>query len=815
MSEINAAAVFAPPFFPANKRLPDSIEQVQANVDLQNREEKAFKLALNAQTGLTNTPPCCKSLHISLFFDGTNNNEKASMAAARPNPSNIARLYHAVLEDIDSGYYSYYIPGVGTAFPEIGELDFSNEGLIDAAGGEGRINWALLRIVDAVGHVLTGDRLEDSEARLRINSLASVVPGTAVSERMKRQFIFSYLLEPLRAKASTHQPKILKIKLFVYGFSRGAAEARAFVNWLTDILDSELLRQKTSQPSLLGWPIAIEFLGLCDTVASVGIARMSPVSEGHMAWADDNLALPDESKFPGLIRNCYHFVSAHEQRLCFPLDSVRRTKGNYPARVWEVVYPGVHSDVGGGYSRGEQGKGVEDALILSQIVLHDLYAAAFAVGAPFRVPEAVVPPALVSRKPSRMMEDNVLKEFDISSLLVDRFNAWRTTLQADLPQTPTTGYQPVLLTHALESVVEQQMAWMTAWRIGRFANGSYQRQPFYQESEWNSGDVDEKRRDASAKARDKNQKEVENARKKGDSNLPGVPIFEPALDQQQLQQAANEFRADYENLTPYTVGMTRDNTGGVWLVLGEDIVGKIVYVLDPDDQSAEYVQMKEAGNTLTGKLFKDKHGTTTDDNYNAQVCALYDDHIHDSRAWFMHAALGTRELWAGYFRYRTIYSGDYANKETSLVKMVRKQGEVLIGIHIYAIQQSVKAIKVNQRRMDKLGAIIKQGMELSAQAQQLEMEVTAARNEKLREMGSNFIRGVVDKTKQLPSVQTCRISDATGQIVCQVPVYVNMISPVRDITELRKIYQQQEAAKDKQQMDKLVESLNSPVEASQ
>jgi hypothetical protein len=47
MSKINAAAVFAPPFFPANKRLPDSIEQVQANVDLQNREEKAFKLALN------------------------------------------------------------------------------------------------------------------------------------------------------------------------------------------------------------------------------------------------------------------------------------------------------------------------------------------------------------------------------------------------------------------------------------------------------------------------------------------------------------------------------------------------------------------------------------------------------------------------------------------------------------------------------------------------------------------------------------------------------------------------------------------------
>jgi hypothetical protein len=772
--------------------------------------------ALNAQTGLTNTPPCCKSLHISLFFDGTNNNEKASMAAARPNPSNIARLYHAALEDIDSGYYSYYIPGVGTAFPEIGELDFSNEGLRYASGGEARINWALLRIVDAVKHTLTNQRLDDNEAKGKVFSLANNTAGRAtISKKMKRQLVFNHLFAPLRAQAKTHQPKILKIKLFVYGFSRGAAESRAFINWLTDILDSALLKEKTSQPSLLGWPIAIEFLGLCGTVASVGIARVAPGFRGHMGWADDNLALPDESKFPGLIRNCYHFVSAHEQRLCFPLDSVRRTKGNYPARVWEVVYPGVHSDVGGGYSRGEQGKGVEDALILSQIVLHDLYAAAFAVGAPFKVPEEVVPPALVSCKPSRKMEKKVSAEFDIAQPLIDRFNAWRTTLQADLPQTPTTGYQPVLLTHALESVAEQQMAWMTAWRIGRFANGSYQRQPFYQESEWNSGDVDEKRRDASAKARDKNQKEVENARKKGDPNLPGVPIFEPALDQQQLQQAADEFRADYQSLSPYTVGMTRDNTGGRWQPLIDGVGGKVMYIFDPDDQAEEYRRMKKAGKSLTGKMFKDDRGTITDDSHYAQICALYDDHIHDSRAWFMQSTLGYRELWAGYFRYRTIYSGDNANKETSLLKMDQKSGEVLIGINIYLVDQENKAFAAVGKELDKVGAIVKQGMELSAQAQQLEMEVTAARNEKLREMGSNFIRGVVDKTKQLPSVQTCRISDATGQIVCQVPVYVNMISPVRDITELRKIYQQQEAAKDKQQMDKLVESLNSPVEASQ
>lgn len=816
MSQLNAAPVSAPPFFPADKRLPRSFEQVQANADLQTREEKEFKQALNAQNGLNNTPPCCKSLHISLFFDGTNNNEKASSEALRPNPSNIARLYHAALDDIDSGFYSYYIPGVGTAFPKIGELDFSTSGLQYASGGENRINWALLRIIDAISHTLTGDNLDDTVAKSAVMAMESTVTDTVGSQKIRRQFFCRLFLSPLRSKAKTHQPKILKIKLFVYGFSRGAAEARAFINWLTDILDAELLKEKTAQPTLLGWPISIEFLGLCDTVASVGIARVSPLSRGHMGWADDNLALPDERKFPGFIRNCCHFVSAHEQRLCFPLDSVRRTEGDYPANTREVVYPGVHSDVGGGYIYGEQGKGVKNALILSQITLHDLYAAAFAAGAPLMVPAKAIPSGLLSRKPSRIMPGKVSDEFDIDQTLIDRFNAWRTTLQADLPQKSTEGYQPVPLAHCLEKVIEQQMGWMTAWRIGRFANGSYQRQPFFSAAEWNSGDADESKRKASKKHRDAEQEKRVEARKKGAADMPGVPLFEPALDQQQLQQAADEFRADYLSPSPYTVGMTREYTGKIQGLL-DDVLGKVVYVLDPDDQIDEYIQMKKAGNTLTSKLFNDEQGTITSDNLHAQVCALYDDHIHDSRAWFMHSTLSFREFWGGYFRYRSIYSGDYANKDTSLLEMYRKQGEVIIGIHIYAAQVGMKAADYAKQEIEKAGAIIvqgiEQGMELSVQAQQIEIEAIEARNKKIREISTEFIHGVVDKTKQLSG--TCQIMDSEGQKMCQVPVYMNMFTPVRNVSEIRNIYNRQEALKNKNQMNDLLKSFNTPVGVSQ
>ncbi len=846
MSRINIAQVSAPPFFPAEGRLPGSFDQVQANVNLQTHEEKEFKLKLNESNGLTNTPPCCKSLHISLFFDGTNNNEKASMAAARPNPSNIARLYHAALEDNDSGYYRYYMPGVGTAFPEIGELDFSDNGLRFATGGEGRINWALLRIVDAVSHTLTGDGLDDSLAKEKVFILERNLKGTVASKKTKRQDTFRDLFAPLRAKAKTLQPKILKIKLFVYGFSRGAAEARAFVNWLTHILDGELLKEKTSQPNLLGWPIAVEFLGLCDTVASVGIARVAPGFRGHMAWADNNLALPDENKYPGFVRHCCHFVSAHEQRLCFPLDSVRRTEGHYPKETCEVVYPGVHSDVGGGYMREEQGKGVENGLILSQIVLHDLYAAAFVVGAPLSAPANFVPPGLLSRKPSRVMEGDVLKEFDIQQPLVERFNAWRNTLQANLPQTPTPGYQPVTLAHGLESVIEQQIAWMTAWRIGRFVNGSYLRQAFYQAANWNSGDSDPARLSESEKKRKEAQDAREEMRKKI-LDTPGVPIFEPALDQQQLREGANEFRADYQSLLPFIVGMTRDNTGGVLQVLVEGVGGKVMYILDPDDQAAEYTQMKKAGNALTGKLFKDARGTVTDDHHYALICSLYDDHIHDSRAWFMHSTLGFRELWAGYFRYRTIYSEDYCNKGTTLLKMQQKSGELVIGVHVYAALEMGKTATETDRQLGNLGTAIKKGMEISAQASLMEAEITAARNkriidtvtvtlnkamelsaeankleieaaaarnEKIRRLGETVIHGVVDKIKQLPTVETCRVADTDGRTICHVPMYGYMVSPVLNISQLREIYHQQEAAKDKQQRDALARSLNNSAEAS-
>jgi hypothetical protein len=47
-------------------------------------------------------------------------------------------------------YFKFYIPGVGTPFPEVNDPDYSTMGLVGATKGEERINWALLRIIDVL-----------------------------------------------------------------------------------------------------------------------------------------------------------------------------------------------------------------------------------------------------------------------------------------------------------------------------------------------------------------------------------------------------------------------------------------------------------------------------------------------------------------------------------------------------------------------------------------------------------------------------------------------------------------------------------------
>lgn len=107
---------------------------------------------------------CQGQVHVNIFFDGTGNNRdwpgtfvsgktrSTQTQLARNGHSNVARLYDVRLNEEQNGFFNYYIPGVGTPFPDVG--DNSQEGDMLGGGaalyGADRIHWAILQVFNAV-----------------------------------------------------------------------------------------------------------------------------------------------------------------------------------------------------------------------------------------------------------------------------------------------------------------------------------------------------------------------------------------------------------------------------------------------------------------------------------------------------------------------------------------------------------------------------------------------------------------------------------------------------------------------------------------
>jgi hypothetical protein len=327
---------------------------------------------------------CKQCLQLSFFFDGTGNNMESDLDTMEH--SNVVRLFLAhVADDEKVGISSIYIPGLGTYFKEIGDAG-GPPGLGLAVGGQARLDWAL------------------------------------------KQF---------NMKVERRQNNTRSIKVSVFGFSRGAASARAFCRELAKRCEP------CTDPAGTGFKlknnglwIEINFLGLFDTVASVGLAMAAnnaaraqaletgadavPIfkigkvargtvemlasnllksnkphekrelyrlafgeggvdpapglTNGHASWADD-------LKIPPLVKRCVHMMASHEVRNSFPVDSTANGI-HYPMNVEEMVYPGAHSDVGGGYRPREEARAPHYGEMLSLIPLHAMYERARQAGVP-------------------------------------------------------------------------------------------------------------------------------------------------------------------------------------------------------------------------------------------------------------------------------------------------------------------------------------------------------------------------------------------------------------------------------------------------
>jgi hypothetical protein len=377
---------------------------------------------------------CKTNLFFGFFFDGTKNNYR--LAETSKSHSNVARLYDCYPGLSVPGvlpastdwqhnpsrythFFKVYVPGVASPFPQVndsGEGWQLTRGAATGALGEQRIIWALLQAINNIHrYFLKTPLVQPSETENLLNRIIlskharrlmeegdwqnAPVPNKEINGHARREF--EKLLSRLHSAISRHWPDpktgrpskvdpaiVKKIYVSIFGFSRGATQARAFTNWLHSLcrLDARL-RGKTGTMSLGGFEIQFDFLGLFDTVASVGLGNTLGNSiagrllDGHGAWADaeDSLRVPSGVK-------CLHLVAAHEIRRSFPVDSIS-VKGQLADTCEEIVVPGVHSDVGCGYCPGEQGRGraADGSDMLARIPLLMMYKTARLNGVPLKL----------------------------------------------------------------------------------------------------------------------------------------------------------------------------------------------------------------------------------------------------------------------------------------------------------------------------------------------------------------------------------------------------------------------------------------------
>jgi uncharacterized protein (DUF2235 family) len=236
--------------------------------------------------------------NLVLCFDGTSNKYAATN-------TNVVKTY-AMLDRERTDQLSYYQPGIGTFAPP---------------GVWGKIKRWIVTHLDLAIAWLLEEHVTDGY-----------------------RFLMRYYKEG--------------DQIFIFGFSRGAYTARAVAAMVHKV---GLLTQGNEELIPFAWAIFkkekdpavyhgfsetfsrrvnIHFLGLWDTVSSVG-----------WAWNPEHLQYTANNPSVEIVR---HAVALDERRAYF-LQNLWGRDPKLKTNIFEVWFPGVHCDVGGGYIEQEAG----------------------------------------------------------------------------------------------------------------------------------------------------------------------------------------------------------------------------------------------------------------------------------------------------------------------------------------------------------------------------------------------------------------------------------------------------------------------------
>ena len=262
------------------------------------------------------TQQCPRQLILGVFFDGTGNNMYRDFKGSigEGSETNVARLFKVYRENDEplKVREKVYMVGLGA--------------MSDAAGAAMAAD---MRTQESRDQVRLVARQEKGRTGI-LGDLPGLSTGLGGQARLEIAYRWA------QAWCKSVPPCEAKV-IDVYGFSRGAALARTFVNLVNIGLKKEFER------------VSVRFLGIFDSVGSFGMA-------GDDVDVGQNMCIK-----AGDMAVVRHFVSGHEMRNNFPLTAIAGE--NRP-------YPGAHSDVGGGYEKRDK-NGTSNRLAFVPLV--DMY----------------------------------------------------------------------------------------------------------------------------------------------------------------------------------------------------------------------------------------------------------------------------------------------------------------------------------------------------------------------------------------------------------------------------------------------------------
>ncbi len=291
--------------------------------------------ALNSSTGSSSAASALAvTVRIGVFFDGTGNNRINSQIGA--DCQAMAEIYNNAHIKECGGRHSDPNSSYSNDLTNIARLaDLYRQQPQASNRGDGLKVYQSV-YVSGAGTISGGrDSLLSGQGFGRGNTGVVAKVGKSIKK-----------ISDILGAFHTHNPGcvIAGLELDLFGFSRGAASARHLANEVLKrsrgALGPVLDRHKLPLAAGFCWDkgcVRLKVIGLFDTVAAIGgFSDLGNVRDAVNKRV--NLFLP-----PGCADQVLHLVAGDEHRRNFALNSVA------PDWPREIVLPGSHSDIGGGY----------------------------------------------------------------------------------------------------------------------------------------------------------------------------------------------------------------------------------------------------------------------------------------------------------------------------------------------------------------------------------------------------------------------------------------------------------------------------------